>query len=130
MTHVNGVQFGTYDSANKLTLSTGTISHDADGNISAVDGAGIDPSDLYWNTRSKLTQQITQLGWGQIEHSFGYDSFGRRVWTSALAALDSMMSFGDPVVAKTFYIYSGDLLLASCTGATLYPPELDAPTDR
>lgn len=93
---VNGIAFGTYDGANKLTvLAGGKTTHDGDGNLTSVQGAGLALGRFFWDDRSKLLRQSQ----GLRTVAYACDGMGKRVM--------SQVGTG----TKTFYIFNGDLLL-------------------
>lgn len=105
LTTYGGSAFASYDNTNKISsLSGGSISYDADGNTTAVSGAGIPSTTLTWDVRNKLLRQQTSTD----DLSYRYDHTGKRVvrWATALPAV------------KTFYVFSGDTLIGEVTAGT------------
>lgn len=104
LTTVNGVAFAAYDAANKIsTLSGGTTSYDADGNMTSLAGPGMPACAFAWDDRNKAVMQTS----GGVTVSYGYAASGLRTTAQVGSG------------AKTFYIYSGLILLGEIqAGAT------------
>ena len=106
LTTLNSSSFATYDSANKIaSIPSGSISNDADGNITAVTGAGLSATSLSWDSRSKLVSQTNS----SVTIDYGYDNKGRRIWSQVGA---------NP---KTYFIYSADKLVGEISGSPQFP---------
>ena len=106
ITTVNGSTFATYDNANKISsLSGGTTSYDADGNLTGVSGTGIASGTFTWDDRNKAVQQSS----GGVTVNYGYAASGLRT--------TSQVGSG----TKTFYIYSGTTLLGEIQAGSSTP---------
>lgn len=98
MTDYNGSTFASYDDANKISsLSGGSVSYDADGNMTAVSGGGMPSTTLTWDVRSRLKRQQTSTD----DLTYGYDAGGKRVMRYPTSTS----------TAKTFYVFSGSTLI-------------------
>ena len=98
MTSYGGSTFASYDNTNMISsLSGGSISYDADGNTTAVSGAGISSTTFTWDIRNKLLRQQTSTD----DLSYRYDHTGKRVlrWPTGTTG------------QKTFYVFSGETLI-------------------
>lgn len=98
MTTYGGSTFASYDDANVISsLSGGSVSFDADGNMTTVSGAGISSSTLTWDVRNQLTRQQNSSN----DLSYGYDASGKRAMRHPTSVS----------TAKTFYVFSGTSLI-------------------
>ena len=105
-TTVNGSAFAAYDNANKISsLNGGTISYDADGNLTSVAGTGIANSAFTWDERNRL-QSATANG---TTVNYGYGASGLRTW--------SQVGSG----TKTFYLYAGTALIGEIPAGSSTP---------
>jgi hypothetical protein len=99
---VNGTTFATYDDANKMTsLSGGSISYDADGNVSALSFPGLPSATFAYEHREKMTQEVSN----STTYNYLYNFRGLRAVRTS------------PGTVK-FYIFAGDTLIGEHTGAT------------
>jgi YD repeat-containing protein len=93
VTQVNSNAFATYDNTNKIaTLSGGTIAHDADGNVTYVQGAGIPSTWPSWHTGGMLTG-------GNYDYFYDHLKLRRARRTNY---------YGNP---NRFYIFGGSRLI-------------------
>lgn len=96
ITDLNGSSFATYDSANKFSsITSGSETEDASGNLTAISGPGITTATYTWETRERLkTQQV-----GSTTYTYYNDWTGKRVRRTS--------SSGSTI----YYIFDGDQLV-------------------
>ncbi len=108
LTTLNSTSFASYDSANKISsIPSGSITNDNNGNITAVNGAGMSATTLTWDGRDKLVSQNNS----SITIDYGYDGDGKRAWSKVGS---------DP---KTYFIFFGDTLIGEISGVSQLPTQ-------
>lgn len=104
MTTYGGSTFASYDDANKISsLTGGSASYDADGNMTAVSGGGIPATTLTWDVRNKLSRQQTSSD----DLTYGYDFTGKRV-----------LRFPTGTSTKSFFVFFEDTLIGEVTSGS------------
>lgn len=105
-TTVDGSTFGAFNNANKFTSVLGkTVTHDGDGNITAIATSPFTFSSGTWSVDNKLTR-FTRVNGSYVDYRYLFD--GKRYYSK-----DSVS--GSP--AK-YYIFAGDLLIGEINDTT------------